>query len=401
MLFVFMDFKKVKNSFTLIELLVTMTVFSIVLVITISLFLTMYRGKMALDARQTLTRDSYFLLERLQTMMKDYTIDYEEYRNRQYAWCSSTWDATRNMDDACGVFTHYGNVNSNYPQVSLWTAPHATQHRLFYCSSSNDLPNNGLGTDQYKVFWSSVGLSNGIEAYIKQCLNKAKPTNIANAFLQSYGQYATLFTDVKDDVDSIPWAVGDDDDDALGNIVVPAITEDPQELYLISRDGKERLFLRRKQTHSAEWSTWYRLQVLQLRGFDAGVNHDFDTNHLGVYDGVIDTWACDDSLGFKCSWDPVGTSIYSWYRLPLDVNDGREDLTHDDIVISDWRLDVQPLSDPHLSWADTTAQINPYIKIFFTAKLSQENWKWKLTPEQINQYTISLQTMFSFLPAQY
>jgi hypothetical protein len=38
----------------------------------------------------------------------------------------------------------------------------------------------------------------------------------------------------------------------------------------------------------------YTLQILKLRGFDAGNKHNFDTsNSSGVYDGKIDTRACD------------------------------------------------------------------------------------------------------------
>ena len=38
----------------------------------------------------------------------------------------------------------------------------------------------------------------------------------------------------------------------------------------------------------------YTIQMLKLRGFDAGNNHLFDvTQSSGVYDGIIDTRACD------------------------------------------------------------------------------------------------------------
>ena len=392
----------VKRAFTMIELLVAMVVFSIVLITTISLFMTMYRGKSALDARQTLTRDSYFLLERLQTMIKDYTIDYEEYRNRQYAGCAHTGDnAAWDHDNHCAVFTHYGNINAQYPTIALGNNPSASEHRLFYCSSTpnyDSVPDtNRLGTSDYKVFgWLSTSTR---ADYTQACIQAAKPSS--GLFAQSYGQYEALFTDVKDDVDSIPGAVGDDDDVALGDIALSSVVEQPQELYLISRDGKERLFLRKKQTSNSEWLTWYKLQVLQLRWFDAWVNHDFDPLRKGVYDGIVDTRACDYSLGFHCQGDAVWSGIYSGYRLPNGVDDGREDLTHDDIVITDWSLDIQPLSDPYLSWANTELQINPYIKIFFTAKLAYDNRSWKLKREQIDAYTISLQTMFSLLPTSY
>ncbi|MEI6672857.1 MAG: hypothetical protein WCL02_06075 [bacterium] len=45
----------------------------------------------------------------------------------------------------------------------------------------------------------------------------------------------------------------------------------------------------------------YTLQILKLKGFDAGSNHNFDINtSSGVYDGKIDTRACDYAQGFIC-----------------------------------------------------------------------------------------------------
>ncbi|MCR5411682.1 MAG: hypothetical protein K6E76_01470 [Patescibacteria group bacterium] len=42
---------------------------------------------------------------------------------------------------------------------------------------------------------------------------------------------------------------------------------------------------------------------MRLKGFDAGTKHTFnDTDgntNPGIYDGYIDTWTCDASLGFK------------------------------------------------------------------------------------------------------
>ncbi|MEI8091702.1 MAG: hypothetical protein WCG98_05800 [bacterium] len=51
----------------------------------------------------------------------------------------------------------------------------------------------------------------------------------------------------------------------------------------------------------------YTLQILKLRGFDAGDHHDFDTSvSSGVYDSNVDTWACDYAQGFTCHGSPIG-----------------------------------------------------------------------------------------------
>ena len=60
-----------------------------------------------------------------------------------------------------------------------------------------------------------------------------------------------------------------------------------QELYLISQDGASRILIRRAllesgdrnndgTTGNVDGELLYTLQILKLRGFDAGNNHDFD-----------------------------------------------------------------------------------------------------------------------------
>ncbi|MDR3168726.1 MAG: hypothetical protein LBU27_03040 [Candidatus Peribacteria bacterium] len=85
-----------------------------------------------------------------------------------------------------------------------------------------------------------------------------------------------------------------------------------QELYLISQDGKSRLFFRRNLVMTGDFDDdnlanstgekLYVIQILRLRGFDAGTKHNFSitegSSNPGLYDGQIDTWACDYSQGF-------------------------------------------------------------------------------------------------------
>jgi hypothetical protein len=103
---------------------------------------------------------------------------------------------------------------------------------------------------------------------------------------QSYGQYSKLFYNVGTDVDKDNNSVGDSDDEDIG--IGPAAIVDPtkiQELYLISPDGKSRLYFRRKLIAQEdinadgvydEREKLYVIQMLRLRGFDAGTKHTFN-----------------------------------------------------------------------------------------------------------------------------
>jgi hypothetical protein len=64
-------------------MLIAMTIFFIMITVVTTIFIYIYKTKGSLEARQTITKESYFFLEKLQVMIKDYTVDYEEYRNRQ------------------------------------------------------------------------------------------------------------------------------------------------------------------------------------------------------------------------------------------------------------------------------------------------------------------------------
>lgn len=92
---------------------------------------------------------------------------------------------------------------------------------------------------------------------------------------------------MQDDVDFVPGALDDDDDLVIGK-GPQAITvgSNVKEVYLISKDGTRRIFLRRKLIDSGDRNATggvgdvptdnlYTIQMLQLRGFDAGHMHNF------------------------------------------------------------------------------------------------------------------------------
>jgi Tfp pilus assembly protein PilE len=72
-----------KKLFTLIEILVVSVIFSFVMVIILSFYFKTLDIKVQTLARQDLMKSSYFIFEKLNILMKDYKIDYEEYFNRR------------------------------------------------------------------------------------------------------------------------------------------------------------------------------------------------------------------------------------------------------------------------------------------------------------------------------
>ena len=310
----------------------------------------MIKSNKELIARQNAIQQWYEFFEKLNILMQDYTIDYEEYYNRQMVWCVKNWSKLLTWNNFewniwvsgyCTEFTAYWNENSTKRIMSNGSEIPSTYHDIYYCSSAKDqkwrwLPVVVKKADCWK-YWSK----------------------------QSFGQYANLFIDVASWTGNIVW---DSDDKDLWDIFngVNAIKDDNniQELYLISHDWKNRLFLRRKAYNlEHEWYAQYRIQILRLRWFDAGEQHNFDiTNGAWLYDWKIDTWACDTSMWFIWEGDSIWWA-YAGYHLPKDVEDCWVDLTYWNTSIYTWNLSISPLWDSDLFRAEDSHQINSYMKI--------------------------------------
>ncbi len=77
-----------KKAFTLIELVLALVTFSIIFLVLFTLFLRMIHMKTDIEARQVLIKNTYDAVEKINVMLQDYTIDYEEYFNRGMVGCT-------------------------------------------------------------------------------------------------------------------------------------------------------------------------------------------------------------------------------------------------------------------------------------------------------------------------
>lgn len=77
-----------KKAFTLIELVLALVTFSIIFLVLFTLFLRMIHMKTDIEARQVLIKNTYDAVEKINVMLQDYTIDYEEYFNRGMVGCN-------------------------------------------------------------------------------------------------------------------------------------------------------------------------------------------------------------------------------------------------------------------------------------------------------------------------
>lgn len=369
-----------KKGFTLLEVIIAVTSFFLLLVVILNIYNRMIKLKYNIQARTNITQDTYYAIEKINLILKDYTIDYEEYFNRKNVGCDTySWTFTRDVGENgyCDQPTGYGNNNNIQEPFSA--------RNIYFCSSALS------ETDPYTVLLHA-NVQDG-----SWCLNTGK---------QSFWQYFRQFRDVKKDVDSTLGSWNDDDDENV--MKWPNAIENPtdvKELYLISQEGTERIFIRRKLIESWDWNndliiSWdseklYTLEILKLKWFDAGNNHDFDIqNSSWVYDGKIDTRACDYAQGFICNGSWLGT-LYDNYRLPQNQDDGRVSLFQKSITISDRSISIYPTKNPTYALTEDNVQINPYFTLNITSKLYGKIRQKRLGMNNINDFQLNLQTTFN------
>lgn len=373
-------FKNIK-AFTLIEMTLVALILGILLPSIFSMYGFIIKSNKEVNARQVAIQWWYEFFERLNILMQDYSVDYEEYFNRQMVWCSDDWRILTGNDFEwnvwlswyCSEFTAYGN-NSSTDRSNIdpkW-------RDIYYCTTRN------RGQDFLNV--SRVVTKNNCGRYGRQ---------------QSFGQYAALFTDVKWTEDWLNWdIVWTSDDEELWRIVnerdyVKAIEDADhiQEIYLISHDGKDRLYFRRKLIHQEGEQLQYKIQMLRLKGFDAWQRHNFDitNNNPWLYDWVIDTWTCDASMWFIWHWDSIKWA-FGDFHLPADVDDCWVDINQGVTTVRLRNISISPLNDSDLFRADADHQINPSMKILIVNWIYSAIYGTGYFSSSINDFSVPLET---------
>jgi hypothetical protein len=363
----------------MIEILLVTVIIWFIFPAMISVYTFMIRSNKQLLARETAIQQWYEFFEKLNILMQDYTIDYEEYYNRQMVWCVEWWwvnsDFTWNIwvDWYCTKPTGYWNENSTQRQWWSQTIS-STSHNIYYCSTA------WVSEALHPANWCPVVVKN------TTCWNKWTK--------QSFGQYKAFFIDAGSNK-----CLKTDDEDLwnLVNANIKAIrdADNIQELYLISHDWKSRLYFRRKKVAESGRYAQYKIQMLRLRWFDAWEKHNFnETNNEWLYDWQIDTWACDTSMWFVWGGNSIWWA-YADYNLPdsENIDDCWVDLTYWSTSVYTWKISISPLWDPDLFWSVQDRQINPYMKIFLVNGVYFPNFSNDMSiGSSIESFKVPLQT---------
>lgn len=182
-----------KRSFTIAEMVMALAVFGIIFAAVMTIYTRMINVKREFDARSYLLTSTYTMLEKINILLKDYTIDYEEYFNRRMAGCNSTNYAMMTgwavgITGNCTRFDGYGNdlpLDSFQNQMGA-NLNYTGWHVLYYCSN--------MYTHQDDVTFSYSYTNANLQSGVG-CVFANQP--------QSFGEYRLQFIDVNDDVDEV------------------------------------------------------------------------------------------------------------------------------------------------------------------------------------------------------
>ncbi len=359
----------IKNKFwfTLIEIILAMTVFAIIMTSILLSVENLSIARIRTENRVKLLEELYYFSEQLASNIKEWwTIDYEEYWNRQGYW-NTVLSGAITMGAIGWAYSGATGVGNYGAGGSIGSTTYGGW--LYYCTSS------------------------GVRMGTGGCLSDFnKPTNAPAGMTtdyawtpQRYGQYALQFMDYNSNVDGDGWdedgngsILDDEDDKDLGNGPTTFSGALP-ELYLVNlvEYPKKRTFFRyvvRQDPNAYSGTTlincsisntWAlndgcmgNVQVLRMTWLDIGYTHSWSTTDPGAFDGKVDTWILHPD------W-PNGVAIPSWQRLATGTGDEWVDLFPNSINVKSLQFTLYPQKDPWISWdaqdCDTASCVSPFI----------------------------------------
>jgi len=356
--------KKINKKlwFTLVEIMVWILIFSIVIIGWFKAYSWVLIWKIKLIESTDIQKQAFYFSEKFfEEIKKGWTIDYEEYFNRQVVWTATqSWHYKKN--------TWFWNFWIDW---NIWTYSYWTW--FYYCMSKN-------WTNMWT--WGCVEDFNTTQASVK-----TKP--------QRYWQYAFQFIDYNSNADDDLWdedsdgnIIGDDDDEVLGIWPGAFSGSEVKEIYLISADKKRRTLFRWRTfpDEGSGWLTRWTIEFLKLDWKDWWYKHDKTSSW--AYDWIIDTWI-------------INKDFSGWATVIAGSNNTNywQPLFWDNINVENVKFFLYPNKDISRSWKDSDPQINisPYLRIKMTLSPSYNarKWfKWKIPKIQINT-TINLTDIYS------
>ncbi|MBI2463364.1 prepilin-type N-terminal cleavage/methylation domain-containing protein [Candidatus Peregrinibacteria bacterium] len=387
-----------KRGFTLIELLIAGSIFAMVALISVNIFINVSRSYRRITLENEIYSESYLLMEKLSREVRKGTIDYEEYHNQTVLKSS---DYGENYSEYAKKFFHPGfkEENSTPKQIDVFGGVCANDRDKKY---PDDCPGEAIytpsldqntGKNPFEGSSLISGVTEGSDQATALCdnnFNKALDTSVplnrnCNIDGNATSSEATDFE----------------------------MLHFQKELYLVNSAGDQKTIMAREVVNdpdgslraaspSASGDEEYALSLVRLDGTDDDQN------------GVKEKW--------QCTADFICTKTVSSIKKP-DKNDlvmtnsnqscpggaascdevtNGEDfvpLTPSSMNIISVKFLIAPLEDPHKAFGEDDATgdyifMQPYVTIVLTVRPSVDAAK-KIFGDPKNFPTITLQTTVS------
>lgn len=334
-----------KRGFTLMEVLIAASVFGMLSVIAATFFLNISQSQRTTDSYSALYEDARVIMENLATEIRNGTVDYEEYFNIT-------------SEDIISSTRYYGTNRGVY--ASRFYDPG-------YVYNNGGDPTSGKNPTDLGV----------------KCLTApaGDPKTVSEVDCDGGSSISTFSLSVDKDMGKHPYnwdGAPEGDASAMDN-------NDQPELYLISKDGRNKTIIIKQQITETTDSV---LSILRLTG------EDVDNN--GVVDAFFcatGTKGCESAGNIEPFKDPNGlvakheTETFNVSTSPFTpISPFRSN-------VKDIHFIITPTEDPYKAFDEPDAQIHPSVTIVMTLEPSSAE-KANLPTEQQNQ-SITVQTTVS------
>lgn len=316
----------------MVELLITLTIFSIVAIISMTVLINGLRSAKKIQAQVFLYSEAQAIMDMIAREIEQSTVDYEAYYARNVQG-ESGWD-TENYGDYAKSFFSPGTGGwdeSPYVGMAAWygvTCP--SDPTMAY---PEDCPDEVPAYDDLDVEVGTHPFTN-IDDFTG--FSSDDPETM-NAFCEGSSRY------------------GDADCADFGH----AFTN---ELILINANGDHRVIY--YLDYAKDSSTEYALYRLALDGTDSDGN------------GVVDTWLCASS--YECAGDVPRDRDF------IEISPEALNISHFDVLIA-------PYEDPYRAFGEADVQVQPQVTLSLRFTLSTD-YSWGLlgsTPAITLQRTVS------------
>lgn len=362
-------YKHSRRGFTLIEMLVAVAIFGMFSVLAALMFTNVVRMHKQINLENSVLEDSRYLMEKMVRLVRNNTVDYDEYYNRKVI-ASFLPDASSYGQNFGYYATMFYNPEFNFGQAI--TAPDPTTG--YYGAYYND---GKPATDLCAINRSNRKLD------LQNTATNHCPPNTTLVHTPNSGASNVVDLTVDSNTGQNPYSHNSMPPSAInGYLSASAFCDDTKgvncsqsdqmhltkELYLIAADGKTKYILgREKVKDNSGTNDQFALGLLELAGEDNNWN------------GISDSWVCDDD--YDCRSRPEN-----------DLNDVSEatveDFYKDFVPISplrsnvvDLKFYVSPLedpkkasgeNDPNYANNDPEMQIHPHVTIVMTLEPAED-----------------------------